>query len=112
MPSPLPLNPLEIYCHALSRRPPCCRVKVSLDEKETVVLAALLQAGGQSSPAQVARGFEGREYPSLLVHSLCSPHHRHLPTENVGDERLIRTLQRVLAQAGPPAKAPRRGFFS
>ena len=21
--SPLPLNPLEIYCHALSRRPPC-----------------------------------------------------------------------------------------
>lgn len=29
-----------------------------------------------------------------------------------GDERLIRTLQRVLAQAGPPAKAPRRGFFN
>ena len=24
-----------------------------------------------------------REYPSLLVHILCSPHHRHLPTDNV-----------------------------
>ena len=34
--SPLPLNPLEIYCHALSRRPPCRRVEMSLYEKGPV----------------------------------------------------------------------------
>ena len=36
MSSPLPLNPLEIYCHALSRRPPCRRDEVSLYEKGPV----------------------------------------------------------------------------
>ena len=34
--SPLPLNPLEIYCHALSRRPPCHRVEESLYEENPV----------------------------------------------------------------------------
>ena len=49
--SPLPLNPLEIYCHALSRRPPCCRIKVSLCKKGPVTAGST--GGGDSSVGAV-----------------------------------------------------------
>ena len=39
--SPLPLIPLQIYCHAVLRRPPCRQVEVLLYREKTVVLAAL-----------------------------------------------------------------------
>ena len=45
--SPLPPNPLEIYCHALSRRPPCRRVEVSLYEKGPVTAGST--GGGDPS---------------------------------------------------------------
>ena len=50
--SPLPLNPLEIYCHALSRRPPCRRVEESLYE-EKAFTAGSTGRGGSSARAVV-----------------------------------------------------------
>ena len=50
--SPLPLNPLEIYCHALSRRPPCRRAEESLYEERSFT-ASSTGRGGSSARAVV-----------------------------------------------------------
>ena len=50
--SPLPLNPLAIYCHALSRRPPCRRVEDSLYEGKAFT-AGSTGRGGSSARAVV-----------------------------------------------------------
>ena len=48
----------------------------------TTTSPAWINSLATDSPANFVDETQKREYPSLLVHSLCSPHHRHLPTDN------------------------------
>ena len=60
MSSPLPLNPLEIYCHALSRRPPCCRAEESLYEERSFTASSTGRGGSSARAVVVAALVTGR----------------------------------------------------
>ena len=68
--SPLPLNPLEIYCHALSRRPPCRRVEESLYEEKAFTAGSTGRGGSSARAVVVTALVTGRRTglrPSILM---------------------------------------------
>ena len=58
--SPLPLNPLEIYCHALSRRPSCRRVEEALYEEESFTAGSTGRGGSSARGVVVTALVTGR----------------------------------------------------
>ena len=73
MSSPLPLNPLEIYCHALSRRPPCRHVEDSLYEGKAFTTGPTGRGGSSVRAVAVTALVTGRR--AGLRRFQISPNH-------------------------------------